>query len=65
MNGIEFAKRIRGLNPEVKILLITAFYDTENLNAKELKDANISKVLKKPVKRTELRKRVNSLCIGC
>ena len=65
INGIEFAKRIRELNPKVKILLITAFYDTENLNTEKLKEANISKILKKPVKLTELRAQVNELCIGC
>src|SRR5690348_11107141 len=53
MNGIEFAKRVRELNPKVRILLITAFYGTQNLVDTELKEANISKILKKPVKPSE------------
>lgn len=66
MNGIELAKRIRDYNSRVKILLITAFYDTENQNNDaDLKEANISTVLKKPIKLTELRTQVNLLCNGC
>ena len=66
MNGIELAKRIRDYNSRVKILLITAFYDIENQNNDaDLKEANISNVLKKPIKLTELRTQVNLLCNGC
>ncbi len=66
MNGIELAKRIRDYNSRVKILLITAFYDIENQNNDaDLKEANISTVLKKPIKLTELRTQVNLLCNGC
>jgi CheY-like chemotaxis protein len=65
MNGIDLAKRIRDYNSRVKILLITAFYDIENQNSDaDLKEANISTVLKKPIKLTELRTQVNLLCNG-
>ena len=46
IDGIQLAKRIREHSSQVKILLITAFNDTENLYSDELKKANISKVLK-------------------
>lgn len=64
MNGIELARRIRGINPKVKILLITAFYDVEIPNTRELQEANVSKVLQKPVKMTELKTQVNELCFN-
>ena len=65
INGVDLAKNIREYSSKVKILLITAFDDIENLNADELKEANITNVLKKPVKLTELRAQVNKLCINC
>lgn len=46
INGMEFAKRIRELNTKVKILHITTFYDTENLNMDEIEKANITNIQK-------------------
>lgn len=46
INGMEFAKRIRELNTKVKILHITTFYDTENLNIDEIEKANITNIQK-------------------
>lgn len=65
LDGIQFAKEIREFSSKVKILLISAFYDTENYYSDEFKEANISKVLKKPVKMAELRTQVNELCSLC
>jgi CheY-like chemotaxis protein len=65
MNGIEFAKRIREYNPKVRFLLITAFYETKDLIDNELEEAKISKILKKPVKLSELRTQVTNLCNEC
>lgn len=64
INCIELAKRIREYSSKVKILLITAFYEPENMNDDDIKESNISKVLKKPVKLRELRAQVTNLCIN-
>ncbi|HET6590030.1 MAG TPA: response regulator [Candidatus Nitrosocosmicus sp.] len=65
MNGIEFAKRIREYNLKARFLLTTAFYDTENRIDNELVETNISKILKKPVKLSELRTQLTDLCNEC
>ena len=62
LNGMELAKRIREYSSKVKILIITAYYDTETLNVDELRKANISNVLKKPLKLKELRVHVTNVC---
>lgn len=61
INGMEHAKRIKEHNSKVRILLITPLYDSEYLDADKLKEANISKVIKKPVKLRELRTQVTNL----
>lgn len=66
INGIQLAKRMREISAKVKILLITAFYDEkDNQYNDEFKQANISKVIKKPVHLAELRAQVNEFCKDC
>ena len=62
MNGIQLAKSIREHNSGVKIILITAFYADENIHDDDIKEANISDVLQKPVDLDELRTRIHKLC---
>ncbi len=65
ISGIELAKRIREYSSNVKIILITAFYADNIFNNDELKEANISNVLQKPVKLAQLRTHVMELCNSC
>jgi CheY-like chemotaxis protein len=65
ISGIELAKRIREYSPNVKIILITAFYADEIFNDDDFKGANISNVLQKPVKLTQLRTYVMGLYNSC
>ncbi len=62
MNGIQLAKSIREHSSGVKIILITAFYAAENISNEDIKEADISDVLQKPVKLDELRTRIHELC---
>ena len=62
MNGLELAKKLKEYNPDVKILLITAYHSIENLNSAALREAQISNVIQKPAKMTQLQNYVNNLC---
>ena len=61
LDGIQFAKRIREYNSSIVILLITAFYNHENLNSDDFKEASISEIITKPVKLKDLRTRITEL----
>src|SRR5688500_2987892 len=39
MDGLQLAKKLREYNPDVKILLITGFYTSENFNSDDLREA--------------------------
>ena len=59
MYGIELAKKIREINQNVKIFLMTAF-DTRDLESNpDFQAANIDRLLQKPIHFSELRKLVN------
>ena len=62
MDGLKLAKTLREYNPNVKILLITAYYSVENLNNDDLREAHISNVIQKPDKMTQWRNYVNDIC---
>ncbi|GKS62118.1 hypothetical protein YTPLAS21_15760 [Candidatus Nitrosocosmicus sp.] len=62
LNGIELAKRIKGYDSNVKILLITGFFDEEYINSDELRESVISDVMQKPIKLRELKTHLNELC---
>lgn len=62
LNGIELAKRIKGYDSNVKILLITGFFDEEYIKSDELRESVISDVMQKPIKLRELKTHLNELC---
>ncbi len=62
LNGIELAKRIKGYDSNVKILLITGFFDEEYINSDELRESVISDMMQKPIKLRELKTHLNELC---
>lgn len=62
LNEIELAKRIKGYDFNVKILLITGFFDEEYINSDELRESVISDVMQKPIKLRELKTHLNELC---
>ena len=62
MEGLKLAKKLREYNPNVKILLIPGYYFTENFNSDDLREAQISNVIQKPDKVTQLKNYVNDIC---
>jgi YesN/AraC family two-component response regulator len=62
LNEIELAKRIKGYDFNVKILLITGFFDEEYIKSDELRESVISDVMQKPIKLRELKTHLNELC---
>lgn len=62
LNEIELAKRIKGYDSNVKILLITGFFDEEYIKSDELRESVISDVMQKPIKLRELKTHLNELC---
>ncbi len=59
MCGLEFANKIRELNPSVKIFLITAF-DIADIESKwAVGTAKIDKVIQKPIKLSMLKKTID------
>jgi len=61
LDGITLAKRIREIDSNVKILIVTAFYTKEMSNDRELKEAKPSGIFQKPLRMSELRQRVIEL----
>jgi CheY-like chemotaxis protein len=61
MSGIEFAKKIRELNSNTKIILMTAFYSDDLLSNDDFKETVISEVMQKPIKLKELGPHVSTL----
>lgn len=62
LNEIKLAKRIKGYDFNVKILLITGFFDEEYIKSDELRESVISDVMQKPIKLRELKTHLNELC---
>lgn len=55
LNGIEFANKVRELNDNVKIFLITAFDIQDLVDKPGYLDSKIEKVIQKPIKLNQLR----------
>ena len=53
MNGFEFVKKSREIKPEVKVLLMTAFINT-NIVSEELLSTKVNGIIQKPVSSKEL-----------
>ena len=62
MSGIELACKIRELNCNVKIFLITAFVIEDFDNSKEYADAKIELVIQKPVHLKTLKQYLDDCC---
>ena len=62
MNGLELAKRIRKVNSEVLILLITGYYIKDILVEDEFREAKITEVLLKPIDLNDLGPHIIKLC---
>jgi DNA-binding NtrC family response regulator len=54
INGIELAKRIKKLRPEMKIILMTAFEIHKNEWQKTLPSAQVDEFIQKPISTREL-----------
>ena len=59
-NGIELAKRIRQINSEIKIFLVTAFDISDLENDSDYKGARIDMLLQKPIHLSNLREMIKS-----
>ena len=62
INGIEFANEIRQHNQNVKILLLTAYFDDDRLRTKDFINADFAEVIEKPVSLKVLQSKVSELC---
>jgi len=61
MCGIELAKKIREVNQNVKIFLMTAFEIRDLKDNPDFRDANIDRLFQKPIVFSELRKMIDIL----
>lgn len=61
LNGLELAKRIRAINADVKIVIITAYPIREFMESNEFLQAKISAVLIKPIRLSELKNKINEI----
>jgi CheY-like chemotaxis protein len=59
LSGLQLARKIRELNTNVKIFLMTAFETKDLENQPEYKDARIDRLIQKPIRFSDLRLLVN------
>lgn len=60
MCGIELAKKIREINVNIKIFLMTAFDIRDVENNPDFQAARIDRLLQKPIRFSDLRKMINT-----
>lgn len=58
IDGISLAKKLRGYNPKVKIVLITAYFIGDIITKDEFKEIDITAVIQKPILFREFRRRM-------
>jgi len=58
LNGLELAKKIRELNTNIKIFLMTAFETRDLEDHEDFKMARIDRLIQKPVRFSELREMI-------
>lgn len=58
LNGLELAKKIRELNTNIKIFLMTAFETRDLEDHENFKMARIDRLIQKPVRFSELREMI-------
>ena len=61
LSGIELANKIREINEQIMIILITAFEINDLSKNMQFINAKIDKVIQKPIKLLEIKKIVNDL----
>ena len=59
LSGLQLAKKIRKINTDVKIFLMTAFETKDLENQVEYKEARIDKLIQKPIRFSDLRRLIN------
>ena len=62
MNGIELAKRIRRIDSNVRILVLSEYYIKDMLLGDEFREAKITEVLLKPIDLNDLGPHIIKLC---
>ena len=62
LNGIELAKKVRELNTNIKIFLMTAFETRDLENHADFKMARIDRLIQKPVRFSDLKEMINKAC---
>jgi len=62
LNGLELAKKVRELNTNIKIFLMTAFETRDLENHVDFKMAKIDRLIQKPVRFSDLKEMINKAC---
>ena len=62
LNGLELAKKVRELNTNIRIFLMTAFETRDLENHVDFKMARIDRLIQKPVSFSDLKEMINKAC---
>ena len=62
LNGLELAKKVRELNTNIRIFLMTAFEIRDLENHVDFKIAKIDRLIQKPVRFSNLKEMINKAC---
>ena len=62
LNGLELAKKVRELNTNIRIFLMTAFETRDLENHVDFKMAKIDRLIQKPVRFSNLKEMINKAC---
>jgi DNA-binding response OmpR family regulator len=62
LNGLELAKKVRELNTNIKIFLMTAFETRDLENHVDFKMTRIDRLIQKPVRFSDLKEMINKAC---
>ena len=62
LNGLELAKKVRELNINIRIFLMTAFEIRDLENHVDFKMAKIDRLIQKPVRFSNLKEMINKAC---
>ena len=62
LNGLELAKKVRELNTNIRIFLMTAFETRDLENHVDFKMARIDRLIQKPVRFSDLKEMINKAC---
>jgi DNA-binding response OmpR family regulator len=62
LNGLELAKKVRELNTNIRIFLMTAFETRDLENHVDFKMARIDRLIQKPVRFSDLKEMIKKAC---